>query len=140
MIVLDTNVISELMRPRPDSAVSKWLALYPREELWTTSAVIAELFSGIEMVAPGQKQDALRKAVEDMVADDFRGQVLKFDVAAARCYGRIVASRKRTGRPISEMDAMIAAVTLHHRATLATRNSSDFENCGIGILNPWAAR
>ena len=137
MILLDTNVISEMMRLRPEPVVAAWLDKQPQEELWTASVVLAELLSGIELMPAGRKQTALRDAVEEMIADDFRGQVFRFDVPAARRYGQILSARKRIGRPIREMDALIAATALSHRAALATRNTSDFEDCGIELVNPW---
>ena len=137
MIVLDTNVISEMMLPRPEPKVSAWLDMQPEENLWTTSIVIAELVSGIDRMPAGRKQTALREAIEGMIAGDFRGQILQFDVPAARCYGRILATRQQMGRPITQMDALIAATSLANGATLATRNTSDFENCGVQLVNPW---
>jgi len=137
MTLLDTNVISELMRLRPDPAVSTWARALPRKELWTASVVIAELLSGVELMSTGRKQRALREAVEGMIAEDFRGQILRFDVPSARRYGQILSSRKLKGRPIREMDALIAATALANGATLATRNTSDFEDCGIELVNPW---
>src|ERR1017187_1042545 len=105
MILLDTNVISAMMRLRPEPAVAAWLDKQPEEALWTASVVLAELLSGIELMSAGGKQRALREMVEGMIAEDFRGQVLKFDLAAARSYGQILSSRKQIGRPIREMDA-----------------------------------
>jgi predicted nucleic acid-binding protein len=137
MIVLDTNVISEIMRERPDPVVLKWLDHQPEKDLWTTSVVIAELLVGIEMSPPGRKQKALREAVEGMIADDFRGQVVAFNLPAARLYAEIVASRKKIGRPIREMDAQIAAVARVHGATLATRDVRDFAGCDLDLVNPW---
>jgi hypothetical protein len=140
MILLDTNVISELMRPRPERAVTIWQQAYPKNSFWTASVVIAELLSGIELMSAGRKQSALREAVEGMIAEDFRGRVLKFDLPAARNYGQILSSRKRIGRPIREMDALIAATALANGATLATRNTADFENCGVQLVDPWRSR
>ena len=139
MILLDTNVVSEIMRPRPEPLVSSWLDEQPEEELWTASIVIAELLSGVDLMPNGRKQRALREAIEGMVAEDFRGQILKFDVQAARNYGQIFSDRKRKGRPITEMDALIAATAKTAGATLATRNIADFEHCGIPLVNPWEA-
>lgn len=139
MILLDTNVISEMTRLRPEPAVLAWLDNQPEELLWTASVVLAELLSGVELMAVGRKQSALREMIEGMIVEDFRGQILKFDVAAARGYGQILSSRKRIGRPIREMDALIAATALVHGATLATRNTRDFEDCGIEVVNPWEA-
>jgi toxin FitB len=137
MIVRDTNVISENMRERPDPAVLAWLDQQPEKELWTTSAVIAELLAGIELKPPGRKQKALREVVEDMIADDFRGQVLPFNLQAAPLYAEILASRKKIARPIREMDAQIAAAARVHGATLATRNVRDFAGCDLELVNPW---
>jgi predicted nucleic acid-binding protein len=138
MILLDTNVLSEVMRERPEPAVSAWLRASPRTEFWTASIVVAELVSGIDRMPAGRKQAALREAIEGMIAGDFRGQILKFDVPAARRYGQILASRQQLGRPIAQMDALIAATALANGATLATRNIADFQNCGIQLLNPWS--
>jgi predicted nucleic acid-binding protein len=85
----------------------------------------------------GRKKEALSQAVEAMIAEDFRGQILKFDVSAARHYGQILSSRRQMGRPMREMDALIAATAKSNDATLATRNLRDFENCGIQLVNPW---
>jgi predicted nucleic acid-binding protein len=137
MILLDTNVISEYLRERPDAVVSAWLDSHHEEDLWTTSIVLAELLSGVEMMPPGRKQKALREAVEDMIAEDFRGQVLTFNLPAARQYAQILAARRRIGRPIREMDAQIAAIARVHGATLATRDVSDFAVCDIAVVNPW---
>ncbi len=137
MILLDTNVVSEVMRERPDPAVRAWLGALPRSDLWTASIVIAELLSGIDLMPAGRKQRTLREAVEAMIAEDFRGQILKFDVSAAWHYPQILAPCKHMGRPMREMDALIAATAKSNHATLATRNIPDFEHCGIPLVNPW---
>jgi len=137
MIVLDTNVISEALRPDPDATVMAWLRLFRRRELWTSSVVLAELFSGVDLMPDGRRKQILREKMEQLVLMLFSGQILTFDVAAARAYGPILASRQAMGRPIDEMDALIAATALMHGATLATRNIADFEHCGISLVNPW---
>jgi hypothetical protein len=137
MNLLDTNVISETMLDRPDSAVSAWVDAQPRNELWTASVVIAELLAGIETMPAGQKQLALREAVEDMVLDDFYGQILPFNLPAARHYAQILATRQKMGRPIREMDAQIAAIASAHGATLVTRDVNDFAGCNLTVVNPW---
>ncbi len=137
MILLDTNVISEHLRERPLAAVSSWLDSYPEEDLWTASVVVAELLSGVEMMPSGRKQKALRDAVEKMISEDFRGQLLTFNLPAARQYAQILASRRKNGRPIRELDAQIAAIARVHGATLATRNVDDFAGCGLDVVNPW---
>jgi toxin FitB len=139
MILLDTNVISEMMLSRPEPVVSAWLDRQPEEELWTASVVLAELLSGIDLMPTGRRQKALRESVEGMIAEDFRGQTLKFDTTAARRYGQIMASRHQMGRPINQMDALIAATALANGASLATRNTRDFEHCGIQLIDPWKA-
>ena len=138
MILLDTNVISEIMRPRPDPAVTGWIQSLPRREFWTSSVVMAELLSGIDLMPAGQKQKGLRKAVEDMIAEDFHGQILDFDLAAARHFGQILSGRQHMGRPIDEMDAQIAATARVYGATLATRYIKDFVACGLALVNPWS--
>jgi toxin FitB len=139
VILLDTNVISEVMRPMPEPTVSAWLNSQLKEDLWTASVVVAELFAGIEALSAGRKERELREAVEGMIAEDFRRQILYIDLAAARNYGQILALRNSIGRPIREMDALIAATAFANGATLATRNTSHFENCGIQLVNPWEA-
>ena len=138
MILLDTNVISEMMRSRPEPMVSAWLDRQPEEELWTASVVLAELLAGIELMPSGRKQRTLREAVEGMIAEDFRGQILNFDLQAARQYGRILAIRRKMGHPIREFDAQIAAIASAHGAVLATRNVHDFLSCGLTVVNPWS--
>jgi len=139
MIVLDTNVISEVLRPVPAPAVLNWLRSARRSELWTSSIVVAELFSGVDLMPPGKRQQVLREKMEQMISVLFTGKVFTIDLAAARAYGPILAARQRMGRPIDEMDALIAAAALANGATLATRNIADFEHCGIPLVNPWDA-
>jgi hypothetical protein len=139
MILLDTNVISEMMRPRTDPVVAAWFRKQPADEIWTSSVVIAELLSGIDLMPAGRKQKALREDVERMIKEDFRGRILVFDLDAARQYGQILSARQRIGRPINEMDAEIAAVAKAHSADLATRNRSDFLACGLTLIDPWAS-
>ena len=137
MFLLDTNVISETMREKADPAVRSWYREQSRSELWTTSVTVAELLFGIESLPAGRKQQALREAVEEMLAEDFRGQILTFNLSAARSYARIVAGRQKMGRPIREMDAQIAAIAHANGATLVTRDVNDFAACEISVVNPW---
>jgi predicted nucleic acid-binding protein len=137
MILLDTNVISETMRERPSRAVLAWLDSQLDANLCTASVVIAELFSGIECMPVGRKQQILRKSIERAITEKFGGRVLPFNLASARQFAEIVASRRRTGRPIHEMDAEIAAIALSNRATLATRDVGDFADCQVNVVNPW---
>jgi predicted nucleic acid-binding protein len=137
MIVFDTNVISEVLRPAPEPAVLAWLRSVPRREIWTCTVVLAELFSGVDLMPSGRHQQLLREKMELMVPTLFREQVLTFDLPAARAYGPILATRQRMGRPIEEIDAQIAGIARVQEAILATRNIRDFEHCGITLINPW---
>src|SRR5437868_6176723 len=111
MILLDTNVISELMRPQPDPGVESWIAAQPAGELFITAITEAELRFGIEILPPGQRRQQLQIALAGMLDVDFAGRVLPFDSAAAVAYATVAADRRRSGRPISQMDAQIAAIT-----------------------------
>jgi predicted nucleic acid-binding protein len=140
MILLDTNVISELLRKRPEPAVAEWLDKQPREELWTASVVLAELLSGISLMPTGRRQRALGEEVERMISVDFQDQILDFDLPAAREYGEVLAARSKIGRPIREFDAQIAAIARVHHATVATRDLNRFVSCGLNVIDPWVAK
>jgi toxin FitB len=140
IILLDTNVISELMRPYPDQMVLAWFDAHSDSDLWTSAVVIAELLSGIDLMPVGRKERALREQVEGMIAEDFPSRILDFELEAARQYGQVVASRQRIGRPINEMDAQIAAIARVHGAILATRDTDDFLECDVPLINPWAEK
>ena len=137
MIVLDTNVISELMKPNPDSHVFKWFALQARDSLFSTAVNQAEILGGIALLANGKRREQFEKAADATFAEDFGERILPFDSAAAHHFARIVVERSRSGRPISQADAQIAAISRAHRASLATRNVADFEDCGIAVIDPW---
>lgn len=137
MIVLDTNVLSELMRSEPAAAVFTWVSAQPRATLYTTSISKAEILYGIAVLAHGRRRLALAAAAEAMFADDFAGRVLPFDEAAAVRYAEIVASRRREGRPIEAFDAQIAAMAFVAGAGLASRDTGDFAGCGLTVINPW---
>jgi hypothetical protein len=137
MFLLDTNVLSELMRLRPDPIAFAWVRSVPRDQFWTCSVVVAELVSGVESMPAGKRKEALRGALEAMISADLARQILPFDLPEARRFGQIVSHRRRFGRPIGELDAQIAAIASVHGATLATRNTRHFEHCGIELVNPW---
>ncbi|TMH29847.1 MAG: type II toxin-antitoxin system VapC family toxin [Betaproteobacteria bacterium] len=137
MIVLDTNVVSELMKGEPDEAVSRWIAGQPAASLYTTSITQAEILYGIQRLSGGKRRSALQAAADAMFNEDLAGRVLAFGSEAARAYANIVASRMGAGRPMSQFDAQIAAIVLVERATLATRNLSDYEGCGVKLIDPW---
>ena len=138
MIVLDTNVLSELLRPAPEPRVLTWLANQPRASLFTTAVTQGEILYGIRLLPDGQCRRKLAEAALAIFNEDFAGRVLSFDGDAAGAYAEIGTSRRAAGRPISQFDAMIAAMTRSRGATLATRNAKDFEGCGIDVVNPWA--
>ncbi len=137
MIILDTNVLSELLRPKPSAQVVSWVEKQPAAELFTTSITEAEIFYGIELLPKGKRRDGLLATAEAMFAEDFAGRILDFDSAATRAYSMIAALRRVLGRPISHPDAQIAAIVQRQRGMLATRNIGDFENCDIRIVDPW---
>jgi predicted nucleic acid-binding protein len=140
MMVLDTNVLSEVVAPEPSARVLAWISIEPPSSLYTTSISQAELLLGVELMALGRRRSALNAAIKKMLAEDFADRILSFDSYAAEAYARIAASRRAMGRPISEADARIAAITLSSGAALATRNARDFDHCGIKVLNPWGAK
>ncbi len=137
MIVFDTNVVSEVLRPVPAPEVLFWLRSVPRREIWTCTVVLAELLSGVDLMPAGKRQRLLREKMEQLVPTLFMNQILLFDLSAARAYGPVLAARQAIGRPIDEIDALIAAIAIVHGATLATRNTRDFEHCGVRLINPW---
>lgn len=139
MIVLDTNVVSELMRRRPDAAVIGWIDGLDASGLMLTAVTAAELLHGVSRLPNGARRRWLAAAVHDMLVEDFDGRVLPFDGAAALHYGELVAAREHAGRPIGVADAQIAAICRHHGATLATRNGRDFEATGVEVFDPWTA-
>lgn len=137
MIVLDTNVLSEVLRPAPETRVLEWIDSQPRPSLFTTAITRGELFYGIRLLPRGQRRDGLLEAVRAIFEQDLAGQVLSFDQEAADIYAEIASSRKHAGRPISQFDAMIAAISRSRGAALATRNVRDFADCGITLIDPW---
>lgn len=138
MIVLDTNVVAELMRAAPSPTVADWVRAHKGHGLRTTSITLAEIRYGIERLPKGRRKERLRSTADD-VFGAFPGQVLPFDADAASAYAVIVSvrDRDRAGRPISGFDAQIAAICRTRRAPLATRNSRDFQQTGIDLLDPW---
>lgn len=137
MIILDTNVLSELMRPKPSARVLAWIAKQPEVELVTTSITEAEIFYGIEVLPKGRRREHLTMAAEVVFTEDFSGRVYGFDSAAARVFSKIASSRRTSGRPISHPDAQIAAIAKTKRAKVATRDVKGFEQCGVDVVDPW---
>jgi toxin FitB len=139
MIILDTSVVSELMRPKRDANVVDWLESQQGGELRTTAVTVAEILYGIERLPSGERKSEIKAAADEALAG-LHGRILPFDVAAAHQYALAVAERDRAGRPADGFDAQIAALCRHHRALLATRNISDFTGIGIELIDPWLPR
>jgi predicted nucleic acid-binding protein len=137
VIVLDTNVLSELTRRAPEPSVIDWLDELPSEEVATTAVTAAELLFGVARLPGGRRKTELTAAIRGLLGDDFRGRVLPFDDRAAPRYADIVSDRERLGRPIGVADAQIAAICRAAGATLATRNTGDFLDLGVELVNPW---
>jgi toxin FitB len=137
LIVVDTNVISELTRETPAPEVLSWLDSLAADEVATTAITAAELLYGVARLPDGRRKAELTKAVAGLLGEDFQGRVLAFDAPAARQCAEIVARRERVGRPIGMADAQIAAICHATGAALATRNTGDFEDSGIDLVNPW---
>lgn len=136
-IVLDTNVLSELMKPQGSQTVKVWGAAQPKENLFTTSINQAEILGGIAIMPEGKRSRALQELAQTMFTEDFVGQILFFDSDAANCFAQITSDRRKEGKPIAQTDAQIAAICLANNAAIATRNVNDFLNCQITIINPW---
>ncbi len=138
MIVLDTNVLAELMRSGPSVRVERWLAAQPIAALFTTTVTQAEVLLGVALLPAGRRRAALERAVEGMFEEDFAGRILSFDGAAAHAYAAISSGRRKAGHPISQFDALIAAIARSRGAAVATRNVADFADCGVPVIDPWA--
>jgi toxin FitB len=139
MILLDTNILSELMRPTPEAAVEQWLADQPAASVFISAITEAELRYGLALMPPGKRRSDLAVEIENMLGEDFSGRILPFDSPAAVAFAEIAAERRQAGRPISQADAQIAAIARSRGAALATRNVPDFEGCGVEIINPWSS-
>jgi predicted nucleic acid-binding protein len=140
MIVLDTNVLSVLMRRETDSAVVAWLDLQPPESVWTTAVTIFEIRFGLELLAPGRRKRQLEDAFSRAINEDFQGRILPFDRDAAEEAARRAAERRAVGKPVDFRDLEIAGIVAARRGTLATRNARHFQELRIELVDPWARR
>jgi len=138
MIILDTNVLSALMRQTPDRHVIDWLDRQPRTSIWTNSVTILEIRFGLQIMATGKRRLLLMQAFETAL-EAMGNRIASFDVAAATAAAELMAARQKRGRPGDLRDTMIAGIVLAHRATLATRNTSHFEDLSVPVVNPWSA-
>ena len=139
MFVMDTNVVSELMRPEPAAAVAAWIGEHDAEDLYLTAVSEAELLYGVAIMPAGKRRHRLEAALHRWLNLGLRGRILPFDSAAARAYAEIAAGRRAAGRPIGEADCQIAAISRSRRAILVTRNVRDFEGTGLPVIDPWSA-
>ena len=137
-VLLDTNVLSELMRARPNAAVLAWFEQQSGVRFYTSAITRAEIFLGIALLPAGKRRVALAAAAEQMFEEDFASHCLPFDAAAASEYALLVAARTRIGHAISTEDALIAAIAIQHQMPLVTRNTKDFVHIGqLKLINPW---
>lgn len=137
MIILDTNVLFELVKPKPEQQVIDWLDSLNTQEVGTTAITAAELWYGVRRLPDGRRKSTLAAGVDAVLYEDLRGRIEVFDTAAASRYADIVTARERKGRPIAAADAQIAAICTSRHAILATRNVDDFTGTGVDIINPW---
>jgi predicted nucleic acid-binding protein len=138
VILLDTNVLSELMRRQPDPRVIAWLDDQPAESVWTTSITVFEIRAGIDLLHPGRRRDQLEAAFARLLADDLEGRVQSFDQAAALAAG-VMAARRQAGRTVEIRDTLVAGIASARRATVATGNTRHFEDLEVRLVNPWTA-
>lgn len=137
MIILDTNVLSALMRPQPDVVVLRWLDRQPETSIWTTSVTLMELRYGLESLPAGHRRERMMNELESVLRNEIEGRYISFDAPAAEEAARLMGRRKLLGRPGEIRDTMIAGIALASRATLATRNTSHFEDLSVPVVNPW---
>jgi predicted nucleic acid-binding protein len=136
MLILDTPILAEVIRPNPDPRIGRWLGMQPRDDLYTTSLAQADILYGVERLPPGKRHSDLLAAVVEIFAF-FEKRVLAFDPDAARAYPQILLNRKMMNAPIEPANAMLAAITRSRGAILATRHAEQFSGCGIRVVNPW---
>jgi len=139
VILLDTNVISALMKQDPDQAVEAWLDRQPLESLWTTAITVFEIRVGLELLASGRRRQVLEEAFSKSLDLDLEGRIISFDESAAQAAGRIAAARRKIGRSLEVRDVQIAGIAIARKAKLATRNIRHFEGLGLELINPWSA-
>jgi predicted nucleic acid-binding protein len=139
MFLIDTNVISELMRATPAPSVLNWFSTQDPSTLYLSAVTEAELRTGIAILPAGQRREGLKAALDATIAEDFEGHILPFDTDAAKTYAEIAANRKSAGRPIADADCQIAAIARVAGMPVITRNTRDFEGCGVDLINPWGA-
>jgi toxin FitB len=135
--LLDTNVISELVKPQADARVAAWYGSWPTADLYLSTVTIGELAAGIELMPTGRRRRVLEEWLDDLILVSFAGRLLGFDVETARVFGRLMGLARRGGRPTHIADAQIAAVALAHGLSVATRDVADFAGFGVALVNPF---
>jgi predicted nucleic acid-binding protein len=140
MIILDTNVISEVMRSPSSGPATDWVENQVAEALAITAITVAEILYGIRLLPPGKRQAGLDSVFRAFLDRGFGDRIMVFDQAAAEVYPNVMITRRRAGLPIAPLDAMIASIALSRGADIATRDTAGFRGCGIRVINPWAER
>lgn len=140
MIILDTNVISALIRSPADEKVIAWLDRQPRSSIWTTSITLLELYYGLQIMAAGRKRSVLMERLETLVKETLDRRIAGFEISAAGHAADLMAARKKLGRPVELRDTMIAGIALASNAVLVTRNKSHFDDAPISVIDPWTAK
>lgn len=139
MVIVDTNVLSEVLRPEPERSVRHWLTRQRSDMLFTTAVCEAEILFGAALMPAGRRRRTFEEIATALFQEEFAGRILPFDSDAAREFAVIASSRREAGRLISQFDAQIAAIARSRGAALATRNIADFRDCGIELIDPWKA-
>lgn len=137
MFLIDTNVISELMRATPAHSVLNWFSTQDPSTLYLSAVTEAELRTGIAILPAGQRREGLKAALDATIAEDFESRILPFDTDAAKTYADIASRRRAEGRPIADADCQIASIARATGMPVVTRNTRDFEGCGVDLINPW---
>ena len=137
--LLDTNVLSETMKPRPAAAIAAWMRAQPLRSLFTAALCQAEILAGIAILPPGRRRAELESMAQAIFSQDFDGRILPFDAQAAGVYAELFAGRRQMGRPIETPDLIVAATARAHDAAVVTRDIGGFEGCGLTLINPWEA-
>lgn len=139
MIILDTNVLSELMRTETSPSIRQWMGRFDFDDFYTTAVNEAEIMAGIAVLPPGRRRHGMDGVAHRMFVEQFAGRILPFESEAVTHYAEIVSMRRRKGRRIKPLDAMIVAIARANGASVATRNVRHFEGCGVDLQNPWSA-
>lgn len=137
MILIDTNILSEMMKPFPDTAVLKWIDKQEITQMFISTVTLAEISYGLHVLPEGKRRENLELAFNNAVLEAFSGRILPFDELSAYTYGKIMGHRKKQGQPLGMPDGQIAAIALTHNAIVATRNVRDFIHCGLQLINPF---